>query len=111
MAGKQRCSHALIASMLAGWMAPEVIRNEVSGSPADVYSYSIVVWELLCRQVRHAKLVHDTIALCMHACRHPGLVWRQHRSCLLWQLSISALPFLRLALTICADSSSAVGTW
>eukprot|EP00045_Choanoeca_perplexa_P015954 m.207958 g.207958 ORF g.207958 m.207958 type:complete len:780 (+) comp17127_c0_seq1:2973-5312(+) len=33
-----------------GWMAPEVIRNEASGSPADVYSYSIVVWELLCRQ-------------------------------------------------------------
>eukprot|EP00730_Choanoeca_flexa_P012185 TRINITY_DN358_c0_g1_i1.p1 TRINITY_DN358_c0_g1~~TRINITY_DN358_c0_g1_i1.p1 ORF type:complete len:802 (+),score=194.20 TRINITY_DN358_c0_g1_i1:66-2471(+) len=34
-----------------GWMAPEVIRNERSGSPADVYSYSIVVWEVLCRSL------------------------------------------------------------
>ncbi|EDQ92983.1 uncharacterized protein MONBRDRAFT_2266, partial [Monosiga brevicollis MX1] len=33
------------------WMAPEVIRAEPSGMPSDVYSFAIVLWEIVCRQV------------------------------------------------------------
>jgi hypothetical protein len=32
------------------WMAPEVIRHENYGYPADVYSFSIMLWEFLTRE-------------------------------------------------------------
>lgn len=32
------------------WMAPEVIRHEKYSTPADVYSYAILLWELLARE-------------------------------------------------------------
>jgi serine/threonine protein kinase len=32
------------------WMAPEVIRHENYSSPADVYSFAIVLWQLLTRE-------------------------------------------------------------
>jgi len=31
------------------WMAPEVIRHESYGTPADVYSFGVLLWELLVR--------------------------------------------------------------
>ncbi|GMF60732.1 unnamed protein product [Phytophthora fragariaefolia] len=34
-----------------GWMAPEVIRHEPYSSKADVYSFAVVLWELLARDV------------------------------------------------------------
>ncbi|KAE8981530.1 hypothetical protein PF002_g24224 [Phytophthora fragariae] len=34
-----------------GWMAPEVIRHESYSSKADVYSFAVVLWELLARDV------------------------------------------------------------
>ncbi|KAG6587303.1 TKL protein kinase [Phytophthora cinnamomi] len=34
-----------------GWMAPEVIRHEPYSSKADVYSFAVVLWELLAREV------------------------------------------------------------
>jgi len=32
------------------WMAPEVIRHENYSSPADVYSYGVLLWQLLTRE-------------------------------------------------------------
>jgi len=32
------------------WMAPEVIKNEPYGLPSDVYSFGIVLYEILARQ-------------------------------------------------------------
>lgn len=34
-----------------GWMAPEVIRHEPYSSKADVYSFAVVLWELLAKDV------------------------------------------------------------
>ncbi|RLN70661.1 hypothetical protein BBJ28_00012388 [Nothophytophthora sp. Chile5] len=34
-----------------GWMAPEVIRHEPYSTKADVYSYGVVLWELLAKDV------------------------------------------------------------
>ena len=32
------------------WMAPEILANESYAEPADVYSYGIILWELLTRE-------------------------------------------------------------
>ncbi|KAF1781541.1 Protein kinase, ATP binding site [Phytophthora cactorum] len=34
-----------------GWMAPEVIRHEPYSSKADVYSFAVVMWELLAKDI------------------------------------------------------------
>lgn len=39
-----------IATLQGGtpeWMAPEVLRCEAVAEPADVYSYGVVLWELI----------------------------------------------------------------
>ncbi|KAG8372871.1 hypothetical protein BUALT_Bualt12G0112200 [Buddleja alternifolia] len=33
------------------WMAPEVLRNEPSDEKADVYSYGVILWELVTRKI------------------------------------------------------------
>lgn len=33
------------------WMAPEVIRHEQYGQPADVYSFAVVMWQLITREI------------------------------------------------------------
>lgn len=37
------------------WMAPEVIRHEPYSSKADVYSFAIVMWELLAKDIPYKK--------------------------------------------------------
>jgi serine/threonine protein kinase len=37
------------------WMAPEVLRSEEYTHKADVYSYGIVLWEILCREPPFSK--------------------------------------------------------
>mmetsp|Transcript_26899 Transcript_26899/g.25959 ORF Transcript_26899/g.25959 Transcript_26899/m.25959 type:complete len:121 (+) Transcript_26899:1-363(+) len=32
------------------WMAPEILENKAYTNKADVYSYGIVLWELICRE-------------------------------------------------------------
>ena len=32
------------------WMAPEILENKSYTHKADVYSYGIVLWEILCRE-------------------------------------------------------------
>ncbi|CAM9879142.1 unnamed protein product, partial [Phaeothamnion confervicola] len=38
------------------WMAPEVIRHEPYSAAADVYSYAVVLWELITREQPFAGL-------------------------------------------------------
>jgi hypothetical protein len=40
------CAHTLSISLLSRYMAPEIARGEQYGAPADVYSFTILVWEL-----------------------------------------------------------------
>jgi len=37
------------------WMAPEVLQNHPYSEKADVYSYGIVMWEILCREPPFAQ--------------------------------------------------------
>eukprot|EP00741_Cyanophora_paradoxa_P008177 tig00000025_g7913.t1 len=47
------------------WAAPEVLRRERYGKPADVYSYSIVLWEAVTGKVPYASLTPLKAALCV----------------------------------------------
>ena len=38
------------------WMAPELLRRGSYGTPCDVYSFGIVMWELLALQLPWASL-------------------------------------------------------
>ena len=32
------------------WMAPEIMENKTYTFKADIYSYGIVLWEIICRE-------------------------------------------------------------
>jgi len=38
------------------WMAPEILANESYAEPCDVYSYGIILWELLVRQCPYGDM-------------------------------------------------------
>ena len=44
------------------WMAPEVIANRPYGLSADVYSYGIVLWEIVCRETPYRNIPPVSIA-------------------------------------------------
>jgi serine/threonine protein kinase len=50
------------------WMAPELIRNEPYGKTVDVWSYGVVLWELLTGEV--SKAPHPLINRCFHRHHH-----------------------------------------
>ena len=52
------------------WLAPEIIRNEKETVKADVYSFSIVLWECFHQEIPHASL---TPAEACYAVAHSGL--------------------------------------
>jgi len=37
------------------WMAPEVLQSEEYTHKADVYSFGIVMWEIICREPPYSK--------------------------------------------------------
>eukprot|EP00047_Mylnosiga_fluctuans_P018833 m.75505 g.75505 ORF g.75505 m.75505 type:complete len:634 (+) comp7820_c0_seq1:67-1968(+) len=39
------------SSGTAGWMAPEIIKHEITSETCDVFSYGIVLWEMMTRQI------------------------------------------------------------
>jgi len=38
------------------WLAPEIISNQKYTEKADVYSFGIIIWELLARKVPFAEM-------------------------------------------------------
>lgn len=55
------------------WMSPEVIRHEDYSQTADVYSYAILVWQLLTREEPFAdkSQIEAAIGVSMHSARPP----------------------------------------
>lgn len=55
------------------WMAPEVIRHEVYSQTADVYSYAIVLWQLLTREepFQDKSQLEAAVAVSMESARPP----------------------------------------
>ena len=43
-------SHAKPLGGTLRWMAPEVLKSDKYTTKADVYSYAICLWEILCRE-------------------------------------------------------------
>lgn len=43
------------------WMAPEIIRNEPCSEKVDIWSYGVVLWELLTREIPYKNI--DTSAI------------------------------------------------
>ncbi len=56
---KVRTSTSSFAGALSGtvhWSSPEVINDEKYGKPADVYSYGVILWEILARKLPYASM-------------------------------------------------------
>ncbi|MCO5573018.1 hypothetical protein L7F22_026782 [Adiantum nelumboides] len=54
--GLSRMKHATYLTSKSGkgtpqWMAPEVLRNELSNEKSDVYSFGVILWELATEQI------------------------------------------------------------
>jgi serine/threonine protein kinase len=53
------------------WMAPEILANEPYAEPADVYSYGIILWELLTRECPYEGMssIQAAMAVLNQNCR------------------------------------------
>ena len=56
------------------WMAPEVFKSEQYTTKADVYSYGVVLWEIICREPPFKNLrPHEIIARVVNDGARPDL--------------------------------------
>lgn len=55
------------------WMAPEIMKDEPVGFKSDIYSYGMVIWELVTRQLPFGDAEWGQIvyAVCEHNARPP----------------------------------------
>ncbi len=58
-------THAMTACGTPCWTAPEVLRNEKYGEKADVYSYGVVLWELITREGNANTYTFTLVVLCV----------------------------------------------
>eukprot|EP00163_Fabomonas_tropica_P000253 TRINITY_DN1015_c0_g1_i1.p1 TRINITY_DN1015_c0_g1~~TRINITY_DN1015_c0_g1_i1.p1 ORF type:complete len:114 (-),score=16.49 TRINITY_DN1015_c0_g1_i1:135-476(-) len=49
------------------WTAPEILRNNHYSEKVDVYSFGIILWELVCRQVPYKGLTSMQVAANVHS--------------------------------------------
>jgi serine/threonine protein kinase len=47
------------------WMAPEVIANTKYAEPADVFSFGVIMWELLTKECPFEGLNQIQVAMCV----------------------------------------------
>ena len=57
------------------WMAPELIRHEKCSQSVDVWSYGIILWELLTRQVNSFSQVYDTFQVPYQDWNQQQVMW------------------------------------
>lgn len=62
---QQQGAHSMQMSVAGtvAWMAPEVIRNEKCSEKVDVWSYGVMLWELLTCQVPYAQVESSRVIL------------------------------------------------
>lgn len=75
------------------WMAPEVIRHESYSSNADVYSFGIVLWQLITREIPFATMTPVQTAYAVAEGRRP-------------EIPSSTPPELRRIIEACWDEDS-----
>lgn len=56
----QQSTHRSLAGTFA-WMSPEMLRSEVVTTASDIYSFGVVLWELVTRQIPFKGLEDFTI--------------------------------------------------
>jgi serine/threonine protein kinase len=45
------------------WCAPEVLLQETQGKPCDVWSFGVIMWELLCEEVPYGDMAPGAVVL------------------------------------------------
>ncbi|CAK9296587.1 unnamed protein product [Gordionus sp. m RMFG-2023] len=73
----------------AAWMAPEIIRNQACSEKVDVWSYGIVIWELLTLEIPYRNL--DTSAI----------IWGVGNGTLSLPIPTTCFPGIKLLLIQC----------
>lgn len=48
------------------WMAPEIIKHEKCSEKVDIWSYGVVLWELVTRQVRLLRFERGDLSVSSH---------------------------------------------